>query len=58
MSRRALTIRADTSLGEAAQRREEAGAHRLVVVDDDGESPIGIVSANDLIHALATGVDL
>lgn len=58
MSRPALTITADTPLGEAARRLDEAGAHRLVVVDDDGESPIGIVSASDVIHALATGVDL
>jgi CBS domain-containing protein len=58
MSRPALTIAADTLLGEAARRMEEAGVHRLVVVDDDGESPIGILSASDLVHALAIGADL
>ena len=57
MSQPALTVRRDTPLGEAARRMEAEGVHRLVVVDDDGESPIGMLSASDLIHALATGVD-
>lgn len=58
MSRPALTVSGDTSLGEAARQMEAEGVHRLVVVDDDGESPIGIVSASDLVHAMARGVDL
>ena len=55
MSGPARTIRADTSLEEASRQMEAHRVHRLVVVDDDGETPIGILSASDLIHAIAEG---
>lgn len=57
MSRPVVTVSRETSLDAAARRMEEAGVHRLVVVDDDGESPIGILSASDLVHAIATRFD-
>ena len=57
MSRPAITVTRETSIEAAARRMAESGVHRLVVVDDDGESPIGIVSASDLVHAIALGVD-
>ena len=53
MSHPALTVSRDTSLEEAARQMDEEGVHRLVVVDDDGESPIGILSASDLVRAMA-----
>lgn len=52
MSAPALTVSADASLAEAATRMEENQVHRLVVVDDDGVSPIGIVSTSDLVRAM------
>ncbi len=57
MSRPAVTVSRDCTLDVAARQMEEEGVHRLVVVDDDGESPIGILSASDLIHAIATHTD-
>ena len=52
MSAPALTVSADASLTEAATRMEENQVHRLVVVADDGVSPIGIVSTSDLVRAM------
>jgi len=52
MSAPALTVSADASLTDAAARMEENQVHRLVVVDDDGVSPIGIVSTSDLVRAM------
>ncbi len=52
MSAPALTVSADASLTEAATRMEENQVHRLVVVADDGVSPIGIVSTSDLVRAI------
>ena len=57
MSRPVLTVLAETPLGEAARRMEEHGVHRLVVVDDDGETPIGVLSATDVVRAIAEGHD-
>ena len=52
MSAPALTVAADASLTEAATKMEENQVHRLVVVGDDGVSPIGIVSTSDLVRAM------
>ncbi len=52
MSAPALTVSADASLTEAATKMEENQVHRLVVVADDGVSPIGIVSTSDLVRAM------
>lgn len=53
MSRPVLTVTADTSLGDAARQMQEQGVHRLVVVEDDGETPIGVLSASDVVRAMA-----
>ena len=53
MSRPVLTVTAETPLGDAARRMEEHGVHRLVVVEDDGETPIGVLSATDVVRAIA-----
>ena len=55
MSRPALTVTPETSLGDAARRMEEHGIHRLVVVEADGETPIGVLSATDIVRAIAGG---
>lgn len=52
MTSPALTISADADAGEAAQLMERERVHRLVVVDADGLTPIGIVSTTDLVHAM------
>lgn len=53
MTRPVVTVTAETALGEAARRMQEHGVHRLVVVEDDGETPIGVLSATDVVRALA-----
>lgn len=57
MSRPALTVHAGTSIDDAARQMDEHGVHRLVVVEDDGETPIGVLSATDLVRAMADGPD-
>ena len=53
MSQPVLTVTVDTRIDEAARLMESHHVHRLVVVADDGESPVGVLSATDLIHAMA-----
>ncbi|HEY7737995.1 MAG TPA: CBS domain-containing protein [Candidatus Limnocylindria bacterium] len=53
MSAPALTVKATSSLTEAAGRMEENHVHRLVVVGPDGATPVGIVSTSDLIRAMS-----
>ncbi|HEX2883933.1 MAG TPA: CBS domain-containing protein [Candidatus Limnocylindria bacterium] len=52
MTSPALTIATDAEVGEAATRMERERVHRLVVVDADGRTPIGIISTTDLVHAM------
>ena len=52
MSEPVLTVTAETTVRDAARRMQEHGVHRLVVVEDDGESPIGVLSAGDLVGAM------
>lgn len=49
----ALTADRSMSLEEAAQIMEHAHVHRLVVVDDDQATPVGVISTTDLVRALA-----
>ena len=49
----ALTADRSMSMGEAAQIMERAHVHRLVVVDDDQMTPVGVISTTDLVRALA-----
>jgi CBS domain-containing protein len=53
MSRPVLTVTVETPLDEAARLMESHHVHRLVVVEADGESPCGVLSATDLVHAMA-----
>ena len=52
MTSPALTITADADIAEAARLMEHERVHRLVVVDADGLTPVGIVSTTDLVHAM------
>jgi CBS domain-containing protein len=47
-----LTADASTSIEEAAILMERAHVHRLVVVSDDQQTPIGIISTSDLVRAM------
>jgi CBS domain-containing protein len=54
MTSPAITVHRSTPLIIAARLMEQHQIHRLVVVEDgDDESPIGVLSMTDLIHALA-----
>jgi CBS domain-containing protein len=53
MSSPALTIHAGASAEEAARVLEANRIHRLVVTAADGRTPIGILSATDLVRGLA-----
>jgi CBS domain-containing protein len=58
MSQEPVTARPDTPLVEAVRRLERHGVHRIVVVGDDGTSPVGIVSTSDLLPLLVDASDL
>jgi len=58
MSHHPIVVRADTPLVEAARRLETHGIHRLVVVADDGTTPIGVISISDLLPLLVDASDL
>jgi CBS domain-containing protein len=53
MSEPTLTVSIDTPVSQAAQLMEKHRVHRLVVVSTDGESPVGVLSATDLVRSLA-----
>jgi CBS domain-containing protein len=53
MSQPGLTLTVDVRLDDALRLMERRGVHRLVVVADDGESPIGVLSATELVLAMA-----
>lgn len=53
MSSPVVTVREDLPLDEAAALMEARRIHRLVVVADDGRTPVGMLSVSDLIHELA-----
>ncbi len=57
MTRPVITARVGMTLGEAARRLERYDVHRLVVVADDDRSPIGVVSASDLLPLLIDAGD-
>lgn len=52
MTRPVVTARVGMTLAEAARRLERHDVHRLVIVGDDGRTPIGMVSASDLLPLL------
>jgi len=53
MTRPGVSVDADTGLDEAAELMERLRIHRLVVVADDGRSPVGVLSVSDLVHSMA-----
>jgi CBS domain-containing protein len=53
MNRPAVTVTWDTPVDDAAQLMERLGIHRLVVIDADGETPIGVLSVTDLVRSMA-----
>jgi CBS domain-containing protein len=57
MSRAPVTAVADVPLAVAVRRLERHGVHRLVVVADDGVTPVGIVSITDLLPLLVDAAD-
>lgn len=56
MTRPARTITGSSALDEAARQMSAAGVHRLVVVDDE-QSPIGVISESDLVREIADACD-
>lgn len=53
MTRAVVTARRSTSVADAVAIMERARIHRLIVVDDEGQQPIGVFSTSDVIHLLA-----
>jgi CBS domain-containing protein len=53
MTQPAVTIRGSASLREAAQAMTERAVDRLVVVGDDTETALGVISDSDLVRAFA-----
>jgi CBS-domain-containing membrane protein len=57
MTSPALTASARTSVFEAVTKLETHHVHRLVVVADDGTTPVGVISTTDLVRAMAARTD-
>ena len=53
MSTPAITVRGGTPVDEAARLMEMNHVHRLIVTAADDRTPIGIVTATDLVRELA-----
>jgi CBS domain-containing protein len=53
MTSPALSVTADVVLEDAARFMDSHRIHRLVVTSADGETPIGVLSVSDLVHAMA-----
>ena len=52
MTQPAVTIRGSATLREAARAMTERDVDRLVVVGDDTETALGVISDSDLVRAL------
>ena len=52
----AQTIDGTASLDDAARQMTATGVHRLIVVDED-QAPIGVISESDLIKEIADACD-
>ncbi len=57
MSRSPVTVRADTPVAEAARRMERHGIHRVIVLDEDGAKPVGVLSMGDLMPLLVDAAE-
>ena len=53
MTRPAVSVDVDAGLDDAAEVMERLRIHRLVVVADDGRTPVGVLSVSDLVHSMA-----
>jgi CBS domain-containing protein len=53
MTSPALSVGPDATVAEAAHLMERDHVHRLIVVGEDGRTPIGIIATADLVHAMA-----
>jgi CBS domain-containing protein len=53
MTRPAVSVDVDAGLDDAAELMERLRIHRLVVVADDGRTPVGVLSVSDLVHSMA-----
>jgi CBS-domain-containing membrane protein len=53
MSRKLLSVRPDDEVRVAARRMSDAAVHRMLVLD--GSRLLGIVSASDIVRAVAEG---
>ena len=58
MTRQTVKAKADMPLADAVRRLERHGIHRLVVVADDGLTPVGIVSISDILPLLVDAAEL
>ena len=47
-----LTADASMNVAEAAALMEQAHVHRLVVVGEDQQTPIGVISTSDLVRSI------
>jgi CBS domain-containing protein len=52
MTSPAITVTPDSPLDEAALLMEREHIHRLVVVGEDGRTPVGILSLTDVVRLL------
>ena len=55
MTHPAVAVMSDVSIEHAAHVMEDRRIHRLVVVDTDGETPIGVLSVSDLVRSMGGG---
>lgn len=58
MTRTPVKAKADMPLADAVRRLERHGVHRLIVVAEDGATPIGIVSISDLLPLLVDAAEM
>jgi CBS domain-containing protein len=56
MTKPAKTISGSAPLDEAARRMTAEHVHRLVVVDDR-QTPIGVISESDIVREIADSCD-
>ena len=57
MSPHAVTVRADTTVAEAARRMEIHGIHRVIVLDAEGARAVGVISMSDLLPLLVDAAE-
>jgi CBS domain-containing protein len=53
MTQPAATVKSNDAIAVAARLMERMHINRLVVIDIDDGSPIGVLSMNDLVHSMA-----